>query len=58
MSLKPLNPHVSADNPVVLNLMSQYSEAVEKVRSPGRGSVIESGSNGNAAEPLLRSGRP
>ena len=36
MSLKPLNPHVSANDPIVLNLMSQVAEATDKVRNSGR----------------------
>ena len=32
MSLKPLNPHVGADDPIVLNLMDQLSRAVASVR--------------------------
>ena len=52
MSLKPLNSHVSPDNPTVLNLMSQVAEAFEKVRNSGRRSAAESGSTGRACEPL------
>ena len=36
MSLKPLNPHVSANDPIVLNLMSQVVKATDKVRNSGR----------------------
>ena len=52
MSLKPLNPHVSSDDPIVLNLMSQVAKAAEKVRNRGRRSALESGSNGKVADPL------
>ena len=31
MSLKPLNPHVRADDPIVLNLMEQLTKAAERV---------------------------
>ena len=33
MSLKPLNPQVSASDPIVLNLMAQVAEAADKVRT-------------------------
>ncbi len=36
MSLKPLNPHVSANDPVVLNLMAQVAKAADKVRTRHR----------------------
>ena len=36
MSLKPLNPHVGANDPVVLNLMDQLSKAAERVRHDRR----------------------
>ena len=52
MSLKPLNPHVSADDPIVLKLMTQVARAAYKVRNRGRRSGFESGSNGVAAHPL------
>ena len=32
MSLKPLNPHVGANDPIVLNLMDQLSRAAARVR--------------------------
>ena len=32
MSLKPLNPHVGANDPIVLNLMDQLSKAAARVR--------------------------
>ena len=32
MSLKPLNPHVGADDAIVLNLMDQLSKAAARVR--------------------------
>ena len=57
MSLKPLNPHVSPDDPIVLNLMSQVAKAADKVRNSGRRSAFESGSNGRAAEPLPVAGQ-
>ena len=52
MSLKPLNPHVSANDPVVLDLMAQVAKAADKVRNRGRRSALESGSNGVAADRL------
>ena len=52
MSLKPLNPHVSANDPIVLNLMAKVAKAADKVRNSGRRSAFESGSNGVAAGPL------
>ena len=52
MSLKPLNPHVSASDPSVLNLMAQVAKAADKVRNRGRRSAFESGSIGGAADPL------
>ena len=42
MSLKPLNPHVSANDPIVLNLMAQVAKAADKVRNSGRRSAFES----------------
>ena len=33
MSLKPLNPHVGASDPIVLNLMAQVAEAADKART-------------------------
>ena len=36
MSLKPLNPHVGADDPIILNLMEQLTEAAERVRGAHR----------------------
>ena len=57
MSLKPLNPHVSPDDPIILDLMSQVAMAVDKVRNSGRGNAFESGSNGKAAEPLPVAGQ-
>ena len=53
MSLKPLNPHVSPDDPIILDLMSQVAMAIDKVRYRGRGNICESSSNINAAEPPL-----
>ena len=52
MSLKPLNSRVSPDDPIVLNLMGQVAEAVEKARESGRRGALESRSNGRAVEPL------
>ncbi len=52
MTLKALNPHVSPNDPIVLNLMTQVVKAADKVRNRGRRSAPASGSNGNAAEPL------
>ena len=51
MSLKPLNPHVSPNDPIVLNLMAQVANAADKVRNSGMRSAFESGSNGVAAGP-------
>ena len=56
MSLKPLNPLVSPDDPIVLNLMSQIARAADKVRNSGRRIASVPGWNGNAAEPLLMAG--
>ena len=36
MGLKPLNPHVGANDPIVLNLMAQLSRAAERVRGARR----------------------
>ena len=36
MGLKPLNPHVGANDPIVLNLMDQLSKAAERVRGVRR----------------------
>ena len=36
MSLKPLNPHVGPDDPLVLNLVNQLACAAEKVRNGRR----------------------
>ena len=33
MSLKPLNPHVRPDDPMILNLLDQLADAVDKVRN-------------------------
>ena len=52
MSLKPLNPHVSASNPIILNLMAQVAKAADKVRNRGLRSAFESGSNGVPADPI------
>ena len=49
MSLKPLNPHVSPDDPIVLNLMDQVAKAADKVRNRGQQRAFESGSNGVVA---------
>ena len=57
MSLKPLNPHVSASDPMVLNLMAQVANAADKVRNRGRRNAFESGSNGVAAGPLPVAGQ-
>ena len=46
MSLKPLNPHVSADDPIVLNLIEQLSDAAEKVRNGRRIGPSSGRSNG------------
>ena len=51
MSLKPPNPHVSASEPIALNLMAQVANAVDKVRNRGMRSAFESGLNGVAAVP-------
>ncbi len=37
MSLKPLNPHVRSDDPMVLNLVGQLAEAIETVRNSYKG---------------------
>ena len=52
MSLKPLNPHVSASDPIVVNLMAQVAKAADKVRNRGRRRAFESGSNGIVADRL------
>ena len=59
MTLKPLNPHVSPNDPIVLNLMTQVVKAADKVRTRGRRSARASGLNGNAAEllPVAGSGQ-
>ena len=36
MSLKPLNPHIGADDSIVLNLMEQLTKAAERVRGVPR----------------------
>ena len=36
MSLKPLNPHIGPDDPLVLNLVEQLACAAEKVRNGRR----------------------
>ena len=46
MSLKPLNSHVSADDPIVLNLIEQLACAAEKVRNGQRLGPSAGGSNG------------
>ena len=46
MSLKPLNPHVRADDPIVLNLIEQLACAAEKVRNGLRLGPSAGGSNG------------
>ncbi len=51
MCLKPLNPHIRPDDPIVLNLMSQVANAVDKVRNSGRQSALDPGPNGKTAEP-------
>ena len=50
MSLKPLNPHVGVDDPIVLNLMEQLTKATERVRgtrkcdaTPGANGAILNG---------------
>ena len=58
MSLKPLNPHVSPDDPIVINLMTQVAKAVDKVRNSGRRSAFGPGSSGRETQPLPRSARP
>ena len=45
MSLKPLNPHVSANDPIALNLMPQVAEAADKVRTRHRRKTAASVAN-------------
>ena len=46
MSLKPLNPHVSASDPIVVNLIEQLACAAEKVRNGRRLRPSAGDSNG------------
>ena len=50
MSLKPLNPHVSASDPIVLNLVQQLSRAAEKVRNGRRLDPSAAGPNGTVQD--------
>ncbi len=45
MSLKPLDPRVSANDPVVLNLMAQVAKAADKVRTRHRRKTASSVAN-------------
>ena len=45
MSLKPLNPCVGPDDPMVLNLLGQLADAVDKVRNRHRRNTGASGPN-------------
>ena len=53
MSLKPLNPHVSASDPTVLNLMSQVARAANKVRNSGKRDSFGSSAIEMEAETLM-----
>ena len=46
MSLNPLNPRVGHDDPMVLNLLGQLADAVDKVRNRHRRNTDASGPNG------------
>ena len=46
MSLKPLNPHIGPDDPLVLNLVEQLACAAEKVRNGRRLEPSSTGLNG------------
>ena len=49
MSLKPLNPHVSPDDPIVLNLVEQLARAAETVRNGRWLEPSSAGPNGTVA---------
>ena len=51
MSLRPLNPHVGPDDPIILNLLDQLSQAAETVRNRYRRDP-----SGNGFESPSRSG--
>ena len=53
MSLKPLNPHVSASDLTVLNLMAQVAMAADKVRNRGRRDSFGSGAIEMETEKLM-----
>ena len=57
MSLKPLNPYVSPNDPMVLNLMGRLAEAVDKVRNRRRRTSVGSDSNERAFTPLPAMGK-
>ena len=58
MGLKPLNSHVSPDDPMVLNLMSQLADAVDKVRNRQRQNTAASGPNEREIETLTAMSEP
>ena len=45
MSLKPLNPHVRPNDPMILNLLDQLADAVDKVRNSHRRKSAGLGAN-------------
>ncbi len=58
MSLKPLNPHVGPDDPMVLNLLGQLADAVDKVRNRYRRNSAASGPNERRIEPRTAISEP
>ena len=58
MSLKPLDPHVRPDDPIVLNLMSQVAGAADKVRNRHRRYSSASGPHERRIETLTAISEP
>ena len=55
MSLKPLNACVSPNDPMVVNLLNQMADGVDKVRNSYRRSAVYSGANQGCVETVRES---
>lgn len=58
MSLKPLNPHVEPDDPMTLDVISQFADAVQKVRNRYKRNSDPSDSKAKEMETLTGMGEP
>ena len=53
MSLRPLNPHLSPNDPIALNLLSQLSDAAEKVRNSHKRDLLHRDADGTSSSDLI-----